>query len=142
MRIVIATDGTPASATLFQQLGKTFRLPEVVADLAVVTVHDTTTTETPLAMANVLGLLSGDSEASAQAALAEARIALGPLAAQAHFVQIDGIPGPELVRYVRTQGTDLLIVGRGKVHDHDRILMGSVSSHVVAHAPCTVIVVK
>jgi nucleotide-binding universal stress UspA family protein len=142
MRIVIAIDGSPASEAVFAQLGRTFRLPETIDDLTVVTVHDSTASDNPLPVINALGLLSPFSEASAQAALDQARTALGPLADQAHFVQIDGVPGPELVHFVRTHRTDLLIVGRGKVHDHDRILLGSVSSHVTANAPCTVIVVK
>jgi nucleotide-binding universal stress UspA family protein len=142
MRIVIATDGTLASEAIFQQLGRTFQLPENVEDLAVVTVHDPTASIAPSSVVNAMGLLSPFSDVSAQAALDHARQAMGPLSAEARFLQIEGIPGPELVHYVKAHAVDLLIVGRGKAHDHDRLLMGSVSSHVAAHAPCTVIVVK
>lgn len=53
-----------------------------------------------------------------------------------------GDPRHVLVDAARTEGADLVVVGS---HGHSglgRLLMGSVASHVVAHAPCNVLVVK
>lgn len=53
-----------------------------------------------------------------------------------------GDPRHVLVDAARSEGADLVVVGS---HGHSglgRLLMGSVASHVVTHAPCNVLVVK
>lgn len=53
-----------------------------------------------------------------------------------------GDPRHVLVDVARATGADLVIVGSHGRTGFDRLLLGSVASHVVGHAPCSVLVVK
>jgi nucleotide-binding universal stress UspA family protein len=55
---------------------------------------------------------------------------------------LHGDPRTELVEAARTERADLLVVGSHGRTGMAKLLMGSVASHVVAHAPCSVMVVK
>jgi len=53
-----------------------------------------------------------------------------------------GNPGHVLVDAAKAERADLLVIGS---HDHSgfrRFAMGSISSYVIAHAPCSVLVVR
>ena len=55
---------------------------------------------------------------------------------------LDGDPRDVLVEACRSEHADLIILG---AHDRTalaRLLMGSVASHVVTHAPCSTLVVR
>ena len=55
---------------------------------------------------------------------------------------VAGDPREALVQTARSERADLLVVGS---HGHSgltKLMLGSVSSHVVTHAPCSVLVVK
>jgi nucleotide-binding universal stress UspA family protein len=54
----------------------------------------------------------------------------------------NGDPRHVLVDAARSEGADLLVVGSHGRSGIGRLLMGSVAAHVVAHAPCNVLVVK
>lgn len=53
-----------------------------------------------------------------------------------------GDPREVLCEVARTHNADLVVVGSHGRTGFKRLLLGSVASHVVAHAPCTVVVVK
>ncbi len=53
---------------------------------------------------------------------------------------IDGEPGPELCRLAAEVGASALIVGSRGRGGLKRAFLGSVSDHIVRHAPCSVIV--
>jgi len=58
------------------------------------------------------------------------------------FLIWEGEPGESIVAAAESEGADLIVVGshgRGTV---GRFLIGSVSDHVVRHAPCPVLVVR
>lgn len=55
---------------------------------------------------------------------------------------VRGDPREALVDAARTWGADLIVVGSHGRTGLNKVLMGSVASHVVTHAPCTVVVVK
>lgn len=55
---------------------------------------------------------------------------------------VSGDPRVELVEAARNENVDLLIVGSHGRTGIPRLLIGSVASHVVTHAPCSVLVVK
>lgn len=59
---------------------------------------------------------------------------------EAHL--ITGDPRTELVEAAKNQGADLLVVGSHGRTGLTKLLLGSVASHVVTHAPCSVLVVK
>ena len=47
-----------------------------------------------------------------------------------------------IVNYAEKNGIDLIVIGNKGAGDVERFLIGSVSSKVVTHAPCSVMVVK
>jgi len=53
-----------------------------------------------------------------------------------------GDPREAIIRAVQEAGADLVVVGSHGRTGLTKLLMGSVASHVVAHAPCDVLVVK
>lgn len=55
---------------------------------------------------------------------------------------VDGDPREVLVEAARTTHADLLIVGSHGRTGLSKLFMGSVASHVVTHAPCSVLVVR
>ncbi len=55
---------------------------------------------------------------------------------------LNGDPRTELVEAARTEQADLLVVGSHGRTGMAKLLMGSVASYVVTHAPCSVLVVK
>jgi len=61
---------------------------------------------------------------------------------QAEARVIHGDPRDALVELAQNEGADLLVVGSHGRSGVAKLLMGSVASHVVTHAPCSVLVVK
>jgi len=57
-------------------------------------------------------------------------------------VVVQGDPRDVLVQAARDQGADLVVVGSHGRNGIARLVMGSVATHVVNHAPCSVLVVK
>ncbi len=73
-------------------------------------------------------------------ARAERELRDAGLATEARVVQ--GDPREALVEAARTMRADMVVVGSHGRTGFGKLLMGSVASHAVAHAPCTVTVVK
>ncbi len=55
---------------------------------------------------------------------------------------VQGDPREALVETARQEGVELIVVGSHGRTGLAKILIGSVASHVVSHAPCNVLVVK
>lgn len=55
---------------------------------------------------------------------------------------VKGDPAEEIIRLANIYQTDLIVVGSRGLTGMNRILLGSVSSQVVADAPCSVLVVR
>jgi nucleotide-binding universal stress UspA family protein len=55
---------------------------------------------------------------------------------------VTGDPAEEIIRLANIYNADLIIIGSRGLTGMQRILMGSVSSQIVADAPCSVLVVK
>jgi len=53
-----------------------------------------------------------------------------------------GDPRERLLEFAREQRADLIVMGSHGRTGVRKLLLGSVSSHVVTHAPCSVLVVK
>jgi nucleotide-binding universal stress UspA family protein len=53
-----------------------------------------------------------------------------------------GDPREAIVETARLEKADLVVVGSHGRTGLDKLMMGSVASHVVTHSPCTVMVVK
>ena len=74
------------------------------------------------------------------AAAAEKDLQGTGLATEARVVS--GDPREALIEVARSINADLLVVGSHGRSGLAKLLMGSVASHVVSHAPCNVLVVK
>jgi nucleotide-binding universal stress UspA family protein len=55
---------------------------------------------------------------------------------------LHGDPRESLVNYAGAIGADLIVVGSHGRSGLAKLILGSVASHVVSHAPCSVLVVK
>lgn len=55
---------------------------------------------------------------------------------------LEGDPRESLVQMAKAEKVDLIIVGSHGRSGLAKLVMGSVASHVVTHAPCSVLVVK
>ena len=75
-------------------------------------------------------------------ALSEARSILAGLGAEATFVEGSGDPADVIVQEAENLGADLIIVGKQGLNFAKRWLIGSVSTKVVQHAHCDVLVVR
>jgi nucleotide-binding universal stress UspA family protein len=53
-----------------------------------------------------------------------------------------GEPASALLQTVRDEGVDLLVMGSHGRTGLTKLLLGSVSAHLVGHSPCSVLVVK
>jgi nucleotide-binding universal stress UspA family protein len=87
---------------------------------------------------------TAEEDMSAQAKELTARAALeltgAGLPTEARVVR--GDPRDALVDTARTMGADLVVVGSHGRTGLAKLVLGSVASHVVTHAPCSVLVVK
>ncbi|NLW80859.1 MAG: universal stress protein [Desulfovibrionales bacterium] len=57
-------------------------------------------------------------------------------------VEESASPADAIVKYAEKNGIDLIVIGNKGAGAIERFLIGSVSSQVVTHAPCSVLVVK
>lgn len=57
-------------------------------------------------------------------------------------VQESPSPADAIVEYAEKNGVDLIVIGNKGAGAVERFLIGSVSSKVVSHSPCSVMVVK
>ncbi len=76
------------------------------------------------------------------AALAEARRYLEGRGMAARYIEGHGSPADVIVDEAEDRGADLIVVGTRGLHAGRRLLLGSVSTKVVHHAPCDVLVVR
>ena len=70
----------------------------------------------------------------------EGTLRAGGLGAEARVAE--GDPRVALLDMARAERADLIVIGSHGRTGLTRMLLGSVASHVVTHAPCTVVVVK
>jgi nucleotide-binding universal stress UspA family protein len=72
---------------------------------------------------------------------AEGVLRAAGFATEGHVAE-GGDPRDALVELARSERVDLLIVGSHGRTGLAKLMLGSVSSHIVTHAPCSVLVVK
>ena len=61
---------------------------------------------------------------------------------KAETLILEGNPAEVIVDHARAMGVDLVVVGSTGKQATERTLVGSVTSRVIANAPCSVLVVK
>jgi nucleotide-binding universal stress UspA family protein len=60
----------------------------------------------------------------------------------AQFLIWEGDPGDSIIEAAEAEGADLIVIGSRTLGPIGRLLLGSVSSHVLAHARCPVLVLR
>jgi nucleotide-binding universal stress UspA family protein len=74
--------------------------------------------------------------------LDKARARLGETGGTLRTVEAHGDPADAVVRQASDEGADLIVVGTRGLNVAQRALLGSVSTKIVHHAPCDVLVVR
>jgi nucleotide-binding universal stress UspA family protein len=132
-RIVVGFDGSDGSRQALARAAD-------IADGATLAVVSATHVEGFLG-----GAISPIDPAEAEArtnALAEARRYLEGRGLTGEFIEGNGNPGDVLVEEAKESGADLIVVGTRGRNAAKRLVLGSVSTNVVHHAPCDVLVVR
>jgi nucleotide-binding universal stress UspA family protein len=135
-RILLATDLSSASEGATRQAMQLAR--DLHAELLVVSVIDPTSR---LAAGPALARMDqhrAARELAAQGIVVEGRRA----GVNVHFLVWEGEPGPAIVEAVDAEGADLVVVGTHGRSRVGRMVLGSVSDHVVRHASCPVLIVR
>jgi nucleotide-binding universal stress UspA family protein len=137
MRVVLATDGSPEARAAGEWLGH-FPLP---ASTRVLVVAVATLPPSPLDIPTVREFYETLREEARRAAEDSAT----PLALRLERTEtrvVEGDPREVLVRVAREWDADLLVVGARGLGVVKRFLLGSVSTAVLHHAPCSVLVAR
>lgn len=77
-----------------------------------------------------------------KATLARAMESAGAILPQVTGSVEDGNPGACILNLAANSGVDLIVLGRRGISGVERFLLGGVSSNVVAHSKCDVLIVR
>ena len=144
MHVLIATDGSELSIAAAREGLAILGLVEKVTLVSVMPDgdpgDDAGGIEGPV-------LTSAEQQALWDAEVAEAHVELADTAASLHNSPVDavveeGAAADAICRVADRLGVDIVIVGSHGRAGLARLFLGSVSKHVVRHAPCTVLVVR
>ena len=135
-RILLATDLAPASAGAARQAIELAQ--NLGAELLIVSVIDPA----------VSGMRAGrvermDQRRDAREATAHELVLLGrQVGVNSSFLVWEGEPGPAIVEAAAAEQVDMVVVGTRGRSRVERMVLGSVSDHVVRHAGCPVLIVR
>jgi nucleotide-binding universal stress UspA family protein len=143
MKVLVATDGSELSVSAAHRAFELLGGPADVTVLAVLT-------ELP---GDDAGGIEGSTESPVEAEKdwqdesTEAQEAIAKTAAEVHGATVErrieiGDAGPMIVWVAEQVGADVVVVGSHGRSALKRMVVGSVSEHVVHHAPCPVLVVR
>lgn len=146
-RVLIATDGSSLAVAAAR---RSLNLLDPASKLTVASVAQPPTPVVPAAPmgAPVVGTeLFDDQDVGpardrAQAAANELLAVLAAAGAEADTVVLEGSPGEALCRFAADGRFDAIVIGSHGSGFVKRVLVGSVSHHVLHHAPCPVLVVR
>jgi nucleotide-binding universal stress UspA family protein len=135
-RILLATDLSSASASATDQALELAR--DLGAELLIVSVIDPSS---QLSVGPVLARM--DQRRAAREAAAQALVLRGRRAGvRVSFLVWEGEPGPAIVEAAVAEQADLIVAGTRGRNRVERLVLGSVSDHVVRHAPCPILIVR
>jgi nucleotide-binding universal stress UspA family protein len=134
-RILLATDLSPASEGATRQAIELAR--DLGASLLIVSVVDPKAQPTG-GLAERMDQRRGAREQAAQAVVVRGRQA----GIAVSFLVWEGEPGPAIVEAAAAEEASMVIVGTHGRNRVGRMLLGSVSDHVIRHATCPVLIVR
>jgi nucleotide-binding universal stress UspA family protein len=138
-RIVLATDGSPSAARAIEEAIELARL--AAAELHVVAVWSVPTSAFGYGLVVVPGV--GDAEREqGQRVLTAAADAARQAGVEVETVLREGEPATEICAVADELHADLIVIGSHGWNPFRRALLGSVSTRVLHHAPCPVLVVR
>ncbi|MEI6293230.1 MAG: universal stress protein [Methanomicrobiales archaeon] len=136
-KIVIATDGSEKNLSAVIEGVMLARISG--AKLYIVYVIDTKPLTTGVIEESYAGMYDSLREEGEQA-LEQAKDLAGDLGADTFL--LTGKPANEITRFVKEQGSDLLVIGTQGKSGLGKLLLGSVAESIIRTAPCSVLVVR
>lgn len=143
MKVLIATDGSDYSQQALSRMREF--MPGTADEVLLATVI-------PNPNAGAIGVigppyidyaaLADQMRADAQAVLEKGAATLEAQGFRARLIFREGDPATEILELAQEEGVGLIVVGSHGRHGVRRFLLGSVSSRVISHAPCSVLVIK
>lgn len=136
-KIVVAYDGSDHAD---RALDRAAELASSGAELVVVSAAELST----LSHDPALGMSTADPIDAdwVRENLDKARARLGATGATVRTVEAHGDPADAVVRQAKDEDADLIVVGTRGLNVAQRALLGSVSTRIVHHADCDVLVVR
>jgi nucleotide-binding universal stress UspA family protein len=134
MKILVAYDGSEGAK---RALGKAAALARHEDQVSIISVAE----GVPL-FGYASSLPSPEQEEERQSQLVEAATVLSEHHIGSSLVKRTGDPATAILDVAREEGVDLVIMGTRGVSAVERWLIGSVSSKVLHHAPCSVLVAR
>lgn len=147
MKILLAVDGSPCSETAVNEVARR-PWPEdsQIRVLAVVEPPGALTAEPYVGVAGYFEEVERLKRRQAEEALARAaevlRAGAGTARAGLATEALTGLPKRAIVEEAERWGADLIVVGSHGYQTWERMLLGSVSQSVAAHALCSVEIVR
>ncbi len=136
-KILVAHDGSDAAdralleaAAIAQKFGSKLTVISVVPNLCFSEIGTDCDTVTKLYRAEVEGAMEG------------VKTLLKEKGIEAETVVLEGSPADVIVDYAKGMDMSLIVLGSTGKQATERTILGSVSSRVVANAPCSVLVVR
>jgi nucleotide-binding universal stress UspA family protein len=136
-KILVAHDGSKASdkalleaAAIAQKFGADLVIIAVVPNLCFSEIGVDCDTVTGLYRAEIQGSMKG------------VKALLHDKSITAETIILEGKPADMIVDYSKSKNISLIVVGASGKQASERVILGSVSSKVVANAPCSVLVVR
>lgn len=143
MRVLIGVDGSPHAETTLEfvrrmswQAGTTM----IVASAVQLPFGAYAETYAPVAMD--IGIWLEQLTAMHRDVASRGARTLTEAGLEAEMRVLPGDPREALIAEARKERSDLIVVGSHGHSGLEKILMGSVATHVVSHAPCSVLVVR
>jgi nucleotide-binding universal stress UspA family protein len=143
MRLIVATDGSPCSAAAVRSVAQ--RPWPSGTEIEVVTVVHTNIPDVPdiiVGAAVHVHAVEEDRRRAPERVRAVEQLLKGIPGLTVRSAILEGDPGEALVKEAERAKADLLVVGSHAYGPFKRLVLGSVSQHVAAHAPCSVEIVR
>jgi nucleotide-binding universal stress UspA family protein len=138
MRILVAHDGSAQAdkalheaSRMAEKLGAELTIMTVAPDLCLTEVSDSECT-----------LITDSLFSEAEGAMKKVTNQLAEKGLKAGIVIKHGHPAEEILDAAKVIGADMIVVGSHGRHGATRFFLGSVSSKIVEHATCHVLVIK
>lgn len=134
MKILVAYDG---SESAHRALGRAAELAHNGASVSVVGVSDMLPQ-----FGRAGAMLVPEDDKKRRLELADAKSSLATRGIEAAIVELKGEPASMIIDEAEKEEADVIVMGTRGLNNAQRWLRGSVSSKVVQHASCDVIVVR